>query len=344
MIPYLIKSRHEFSAPRKNRRSDYVRLDRFQDRLEFGNLLFALYILAFTRQYTWPIKNQILAWTLAVLLAALIWYAYVLFATRPREKLPRVFWLLVALPLLFVFLLRVVEPDTSFDVLNYHIFEAERSLRGSLFAPGDFFQNTPFNPAPDILTGIYRHLLGYRLGTAVNYLAVIWTGSILYRLLRDYFGSQLLRCGAVLFILLTEQILFQINNYMVDLLALPLLLEATRLAIETEAPVSEARPSGRATVAAIETRDPIARTLCIALLLGISAAFKLSHLAFGIPIIIVFLFNSFARLTPSERTLQAFRLLKILPVVSLVFLAPLAPFAISSYKLTGSPAFPFYNG
>src|SRR5436190_9208141 len=343
MIPYLIKSRHEFSAPRKNRRSDYVRLDRFQDRLEFGNLLFALYILAFTRQYTWPIKNQILAWTLAVLLAALIWYAYVLFATRPREKLPRVFWLLVALPLLFVFLLRVVEPDTSFDVLNYHIFEAERSLRGSLFAPGDFFQNTPFNPAPDILTGIYRHLLGYRLGTAVNYLAVIWTGSILYRLLRDYFGSQLLRCGAVLFILLTEQILFQINNYMVDLLALPLLLEATRLAIETGGAVSEAGPFGRET-SVIETRDPIARTLCIALLLGISAAFKLSHLAFGIPIIIVFLFNSFARLTPSERTLQAFRLLKILPVVSLVFLAPLAPFAISSYKLTGSPAFPFYNG
>ncbi len=320
-----------------------MRLDRFQERLEFGNLLFALYILAFTRQYTWPIKTQILAWTLAVLLAALIWYAYVLFATRPREKLPRVFWLLVALPLLLVYLLRVVEPDTSFDVLNYHIFQAERSLRGSLYAPGDFFQNTPFNPAPDMLTGIYRHLLGYRLGTAVNYLAVIWTGSILYRLLRDYFGSPLLRCAAVLFILLTEQILFQINNYMVDLLALPLLLEATRLAIETGGAVSEAGPSGRET-SVIETRDPIARTLCIALLLGISAAFKLSHLTFGIPIIIVLLFNSFARLTPSERTLRAFRLLKILPVVSLVFLAPLAPFAISSYKLTGSPAFPFYNG
>ena len=321
-----------------------VRLDRFQDRLDFGNVLFALFILAFTRQYTWPFENQILAWTLAVLLAAVIWYCYVTLAPQPREKLPRPFWLVVALPLLFVYLLRVVEPDTSFDVLNYHIFQAERSLRGSLYAPGDFFQNTPFNPAPDMLTGIYRHLFGYRLGTAVNYLAVLWTGGILYRLLRDYFGSPLLRCAAVLFILLTEQILFQINNYMVDLLALPLLLEATRLAIEPEDAASEARPSGRATAAAIQKRSTTARTLCIALLLGISAAFKLSNLAFGIPIILVFLFNSFARLKPSERTVQAFRLLKTLPVATLVFLAPLAPFAISSYELTGSPVFPFFNG
>src|SRR2546425_3080568 len=280
-----------------------VRLDRFQDHLEFGNTLFALYILAFTRQYTWPIKNQTLAWTLAVLLAALIWYGYVLFAPRPSEKLPRVFWLLVALPLLFVYLLRVVEPDTSFDVLNYHIFQAERSLRGSLFAPGDFFPIVPFNPAPDTLTGIYRHLLGYRLGTAVNYLALVWTGSILYRLLRDYFGSPLLRCAAVLFTLLTEQILFQINNYMVDLLALPLLLEATRLAIETEGAVSEALPPGRG-APLIETRKPFARTLCIALLLGISAAFKLSNLAFGFPIIIVFLINSLPSLKQNDKTLQ----------------------------------------
>src|SRR2546425_5817864 len=164
-----------------------VRLDRFQDRLEFGNLLFALYILAFTRQYTWPIKNQILAWTLAVLLAALIWYAYVLFATRPSEKLPRVFWLLVALPLLLVYLLRVVEPDTSFDVLNYHIFQAERSLRGSLYAPGDFFQNTPFNPAPDMLSGIYRHLLGYRLGTAGKYFGPFLAGRGLLPFLTGFF-------------------------------------------------------------------------------------------------------------------------------------------------------------
>src|SRR2546425_9872988 len=166
-----------------------VRLDRFQDRLEFGNLLFALYILAFTRQYTWPIKNQIPAWTLAVLLAALIWYGYVMLATRPSEKLPRVLWLLVALPLLFVYLLRVVEPDTSFDVLNYHIFQAERSLRGSLFAPGDFFPVVPFNPAPDTLTGIYRHLLGYRLGTAVKYFALFLSGSGLYRFLFGFFWS-----------------------------------------------------------------------------------------------------------------------------------------------------------
>ena len=38
----------------------------------------------------------------------------------------------------------------------------------------------------------------------------------------------------VLLILFTEHALFEINNYMVDLLALPLLLEATRLALRED--------------------------------------------------------------------------------------------------------------
>src|SRR3989442_10117959 len=164
-----------------------VRLDRFPDHLEFCNTLFALYILAFTRQYTWPIKNQMPAWTLAVLLAPVIWYCYVMQAAPPSKRLPRGFWFLVALPLLFVFLLRVVEPDTSFDVLNYHIFQAERSLRGLLYAPGDFFPVVPFNPAPDTLTGIYRHLLGYRLGTAVKYFALVLAGRVLSPFLTAFF-------------------------------------------------------------------------------------------------------------------------------------------------------------
>src|ERR1051326_1888369 len=314
-------------------------LGQFRDRLQFGNLIFSLYILAFTRQYTWPIRNQTLAWSLAILLAAAIWYGYVMLAPPPGEKLPRVFWLIAGLPLLFIYLLRVPLPDTSFDVLNYHIFQAERSLRGSLYAPEDFFQNTPFNPAPDILTGICRHLLGYRLGTLVNYLALLWTGTILYRLLREYFNSVWLRSAAVLFILLTEQILFQINNYMIDLLALPLMLEATRLAIQIE----PAGPPARDNYAI--DGEPNKRTaLCMALLLGISAAFKLSNAAFAIPIVLIFVFNSFARLRPDERSAHTWHLIKMLPIAALIFLAPLAPFAAGSYKLTGSPVFPFYNG
>ena len=122
----------------------------------------------------------------------------------------------------------------------------------------------PFNPSPDILTGLYRRLLGYRLGTIINYLALLWTGAILNRLLRDYLRSPWLRSLAVLFVLGTEQILFQINNYMVDLLALPLLLEATILVIN---------PMGGEQLKK--------RTWRLALLLGMAAAFKLTNLFCG---------------------------------------------------------------
>ena len=46
-------------------------------------------------------------------------------------------------------------------VLNHRLIQAERSLRGAQLAPGDFFPTIfPFNPAPDMLTGVFRHLLG----------------------------------------------------------------------------------------------------------------------------------------------------------------------------------------
>lgn len=312
-------------------------------RFDLGGCLLFLYILAFSREYTWPIHTQFAAWTVAVLLAAAVWWCYVLLTPKSDVKPPRPFWLLVALPLFLIYVLRVELPDTSFDVLNYHIFQAERSLRGSLYAAGDFFQNTPFNPAPDILTAFYRHALGYRLGTLVNYLAVIWTGGILYRLLRAYFNSVWLICAAVLFILLTEQILFQINNYMVDLLPLPLMLEACRIAIQTNRPGSESFRNDATPFESENAGSINAKALRLALLLGISAALKLSNLVFGIPIILVFAYNCLAR-SPKKRTEHVLRLLKIAPVAALVLIAPLVPFALASYRLTGSPVFPFYNG
>jgi hypothetical protein len=213
-----------------------------------------------------------------VIVSLVAWYVFNAFH-EASEKLPWQFWLIVALPLLLIFLLRVAFPDISFDVLNYHIFHSERALRGSLFIPGDFFPTpAPFNPTPDILTGLYRYLLGYRLGTLVNYLALIWTGAILNRLLRDYLRSAWLRSFSVLFILCTEQILFQINNYMVDLLALPLLLEATLLAITP----GNGKPAMR-------------RTAMLAMWLGIATAFKLANLIIAVPIVLVYVFEVVAR-------------------------------------------------
>jgi len=292
-----------------------------------GALIFFPYVVAIVWQYCSIVPNRPVAWTFTVIFSAIVCCGYLALSERSTEKSSWQFWIIVALPLLAIYLLRVDFPDVSFDVLNYHIFESERLLRGSLYLPADFFPGSlPVNPTPDVLTGLSRHLLGYRLGTIVNYLALIWTGLILNRLLGAYIRSVWLRNLGVIFILCTEQLLFQINNYMVDLLALPLLIEATIVAVKHEA--------GRIWQ----------RTTLLMLLLGIAIAFKLSNLYLAGPIVLVFIVNVVGSPDQEARVKHLWQLVKVAPIATIVFLAPVAPFSVLMFKLTGNPIFPLYNG
>src|SRR5713101_1484947 len=122
-------------------------------RLEFGDALIFLYTLVLARQYFWVIENNLIAWTLTVALAAICWYFYLATKQFPAEKSGRSFWLVVGLPLLGFYLLRAA---------------------------------LPFNPVPDTLTGISRLFLGFRLGTVINLLALIWAAQIADKLLRPF--------------------------------------------------------------------------------------------------------------------------------------------------------------
>jgi len=299
----------------------------FRERFDLASLIFAPYVLTIVWQYFAFIPNKTSGWIIAVSVSAALWYAFVALRETPKEKSSWQFWLVVTLPLLLAYSLRVAFPDVSFDVLNYHIFHSERALHGWLFIPGDFFPTAaPFNPTPDILTGLYRHALGYRLGTIANLVALIWTGIILNRLLRDYIRSVWLRNVSILFILFTEQLMFQINNYMVDLLALPLLLEATIIAIETK------------------TNRVIQRTTWLGLLLGVATAFKLANLFIALPIVLVYVFKLFVTSDGRGRLKTFGRLLKSTPIAAIAFLIPVAPFTLFIFRETGNPIFPLYNG
>lgn len=300
----------------------------FRQNLDLGSIVAFPYVLTIVWQYFCLIQSRPLAWTGAVIVSLVVWFALIAFKGRSDEKLSWQFWPIVALPLLLIYLMRVAFVDISFDVLNYHIFHSERALRGYLFVSGDFFPTAaPFNPTPDILTGLFRYLLGYRVGTIVNYVALIWTGVILERMLRVYVRSAWLRSVSILFVLGTEQILFQINEYMVDLLALPLLLEATILAV---APANDEKHAKR--------------TAMLALLLGVATAFKLANLLIAVPLVLVYLFNL---ISLGDREKRGHRLLTVLrstPMAAVLFIVPFAPFMILIYRLTGNPVFPLYNG
>ncbi|HEX7177497.1 MAG TPA: hypothetical protein VF240_19720 [Pyrinomonadaceae bacterium] len=294
----------------------------FLRRVGLGDALMLLYLAAFAREYLWAVADQRLAWALTLLLAALAWYFYV--ATgEERERTPPAFWLVVALPLAFVYALRVPFPDVSFDVLNYRLLHAERALAGPLFMPGDFFPAPiPFNPSPDIVTGLCRRLLGYRLGTLPNLLALVWAAQVVERLLRPYISGARRRAFGVLLIMLCEHSLFEINNYMVDVLALPLILEAVYVALR--------RDGERGSVRVAAAR--------LGLLLGVAVAFKLTNLTVACFIALIYTYQLLFKLRPARR-----EILLSLALAAAAFLVPLLPFTFYIYGETGSPVFPLFN-
>lgn len=295
----------------------------FLRQLELDDIFLFPYVLAVVWQYFWALPSKTAGWALATFVSLGVWFIYILIRPRDGARLTRWFWAIVVPPLLFIFALRVLVPDTSWDVLNYHLFHSERALRGPLLIPGDFFPTpAPFNPAPDILTGLYRLAFGYRLGTIVNLISVMWLGMILDRLLRQFVSKAWLRSVCVLLVLCTEQIFFQINNYMVDLLPLPLLLEATLLAVRRPERSAEGR-----------------HVVCVAFLLGISITFKLANIAFAIPIALICVFNFFR----VWRELKLGRLINIFVISLIAAVAPIIPFSLFLYRRTGNPVFPLYN-
>jgi hypothetical protein len=298
----------------------WQRLNPNRNGVGIGDAVILFYIAAFVRQYLWIIDTNTLAWILTVPIALFIWFLHIRTNPDSDTNTNRQFWLVVALPLFFIYAMRAAFPDTSFDILDYRLMSSERALRGFPFLAGDFFPSRfPFNPSPDMVTGISRHLLGYRLGTIVNYAVVLWVGTILERLLRPYVRNGWLRHLSVLLLLLTEQILFIINNYMVDLLSLPLLLGATCLA------------SGIS-----RSRNQTQSTLRIAVFLGASVGFKLTNLAFAVPIVLLY---AYRLMSAQPRP----RFLTHSVVLALAFIAPLLPFTLFIYWQTGNPIFPLYN-
>lgn len=294
-----------------------------QLKFEWVDLLVLLYLLAFVRQYFWGLSHNGLAWILSAVVAIAIWYLYVSTKQTKAHESDVSFWLVVVVPLLFAYLLRAAFPDRSFDVLTYHLLHSERSLRGPLFATGDFFPTlTAFNPIADTITGISRLLLGFRLGTIINLLALLWVGKILTELLRPLLLNPWLRSVCVLLVLLAEHLLFEITTYMVDLLALPLLLQATLLTLNIE-----------------DFEDRRASFVHVAVLLGAAIAFKFTNLAAALPILLLAGYRIFF----SSKKFSPRQLATTLVFMTVGFIAPFFPFTVYIYRLTGNPVFPVAN-
>ncbi|HKP92667.1 MAG TPA: hypothetical protein VJS88_02130 [Chthoniobacterales bacterium] len=298
----------------------------FLHRFEVGDAILGLYVAVIARQFlAWIPLPDAFSWFVATLIALSFLWTYVAAKSEKREPTSLAFWLLVAVPLTFVYLLRVAFPDVSFDVLNYRLFHGVRGLHGFLYRPGDFFPTpAPYNTAPDMAMGVMRILFGYRLGTIINLFTLLWAAQITERLLRGHIANSWLRHFAMLLIFLAEHLFFEINTYMIDLLAVPLLLEATRLALG-----DLGLPGGSKVM------------IRIAFLLGLSVAFKLINVVTAVPIALL---AAWRFLREPGTVTSPKRVARVAGASLAAFLVPVLPFTIYLYQEMTSPVFPIFNG
>ena len=258
--------------------------------------------------------------------AGLAAVAVVRMSAHERPSPPWLFWLTVALPVLGLWALRAPLVDIGYDTLNYHVMHGERGLWGPLFPPGDFYPYFfPFlNPAADLVTAMFRAVLGYRGGTVGSALALVWSAEILWRLLAPSVKDERVRALSVLLAVSAEGMLWEVSGYMVDLLSLPVLLEATRLATVDVLPL---RPLHR-------------RTTALGVLLGLAVALKLTNLVFVLPIGLVALVRW---LGPRAERPRALAILGAAAAGAVAIALPVAPHTLLLLAKTGSPVFPYFN-
>lgn len=220
---------------------------------------------------------------------------------------------------------RAIMPDMSFDTSNYHIY-FQLNL-GRDFINRDFFAVRSMNAQTialgDRMFGVFHRFLGYRMGTALNTLAVLLTYLQLKKLIS--FIGESVHCeindfikSAICFIcLLTENIYSLLATYMIDLLSVPILIQMLLIVLNAKKEDNY-------------NRGGEVFWLCV--MAGILFGIKVSNLLLVLPLAIIYICINWQSLRP--RTI-AIGILGAMFVISL--------YLYISFNLTGNPFFPYLN-
>jgi len=312
--------------------------------------LLLLFLLCIARQYFWilggSVARNVIAYAVSAALAGIVvwqfsgnrgmgwegtesalepgWHLWRMPTSEGRFSfsVDWAWFAIVVTPLVVFFFLRAPFPSLDIDNLNYHLVNTQRALRGWPMINGDFFPGTLLvNPAPDMVFGVARALLGYRLAPIVNVAVVLWLAHLLNELFAPFIKGKITRYVAVLFAIASDHIMYLMNLYMIDLLSLPLLLSALLMTVRF------ARAENKANA-----------LMKIALWLGIAVAFKFTNACFAIPIFGLLLIELWklygTKQFPQRRHLAAAIVIAVVP--SAFFLGYM-------YYQTGNPLFPYLN-
>lgn len=266
-----------------------------------------------------------------------------LFLTRKRVKFgntaakPDVIFCIGVMIIASVSIIKCIIPDTSGDVMNYHILAQVPGYKSftsaKMFMPGDF-QLYGFRWA-DRMYYPFRMVLGYRLGTiwgafvnvVIFYQARCLLGKLFGEKLQEireksekafgqkYIPGILFRESTLAFIIvMTNDLVMQSGGYMVDCVTIPCLMETLYILLTKQ------------------EQNTIDETTWFALLCGCSVAMKLTNVVYAVPLIAAYLVRYRKKLSVG----------KIIIGVG-VAVIPASIYMIFNYVDTGNPVFPYFN-
>src|SRR5579859_7445238 len=142
-------------------------------------------------------------------------------------------WLLlfcVSLPVIVLGLVRTIFPDQNYDTIHYELylqdFDYIENRRN--FAPGG--TATYFLHLSEIFSGLFRHRLGYRLGSIFNTFLLVSIIASSYDFIKKFLSvyAPALRINIVLlalfasFVVFADNALLVVGSYKTDLIGVPL--------------------------------------------------------------------------------------------------------------------------
>lgn len=223
-----------------------------------------------------------------------------------------------------IFILRIAIPDNAFDTLNYHLMLQENPFDNYInyhFFPSKNI-NTFSYPLGDRMFFIFRKLLGYRLGLALNLGVIILTyniakeisGIILKSVIKININLKVISIISFLSVY-SEKIYEIMCVYYIDILYIPLFLELLKIILLTRKDEYNKK-----------------NNIYIGVLAGIIVSLKITNILFIMPMYIVYCFRNFKSIK-----LKDYICLVIIPII------PIFIYTLNILIQTGSPVFPYYN-
>ena len=244
-----------------------------------------------------------------------------LFKNGIREEWVILF--IVSLPIVILGLFRAIYPDQNYDTLHYELYLQEYDFKDNSinFAPGSL--RSYFFPLTERIFAIFRHMLGFRLGTILNAILLVTIIFSIYDFIRKVFCVYLshLQFPKVavallsLFAIFAENTLFTIGSYKTDLIGVPLILELVHIVFFPKYVTSQKK-----------------QHYYFFLIASLTLAYKLTYLPYIGIVTLVYVIQYY----------KEYRKVEFITLPLLFILFP-GIYLIYNIAETGNPIFPLYN-